>query len=168
VPDARLLCIGEPLTPSYRAFVESLAGDGVTITGGVAQAELNAAYAAADVLVSLSEHEGFCVPLLEAFHFGVPVVARPVGGMPEVGGDAVLWTGGLAEPGDSAEPPDPAVVAELMDLAVRDAELRTELARRGRERLEEDYSPDRAAERIRAVVEAALAGEVSGAAVGAA
>jgi glycosyltransferase involved in cell wall biosynthesis len=134
----------------------------VTITGGVAQAELNAAYAAADVLVSLSEHEGFCVPLLEAFHFGVPVVARPVGGMPEVGGDAVLWTG------DSAEPPDPAVVAELMDLAVRDAELRTELARRGRERLEEDYSPDRAAERIRAVVEAALAGEVSGAAVGAA
>jgi glycosyltransferase involved in cell wall biosynthesis len=37
----------------------------------------------------LSEHEGFCIPLLEAFH-GVPVNARPVGGVPEVAGNAAF------------------------------------------------------------------------------
>ena len=30
-------------------------------------------------MLSMSEHEGFSVPLLEAFHFGLPVVARPAG-----------------------------------------------------------------------------------------
>ena len=44
------------------------------------------------MFVCLSEHEGFCIPLLEAFHFGVPVIARPGGAVPEVAGDAaLLW-----------------------------------------------------------------------------
>jgi glycosyltransferase involved in cell wall biosynthesis len=149
-PGARLLCVGEPLSPAYRDELLELAGelgaDGVELPGPLPQAELNAAYAAADVLLSLSEHEGFCAPLLEAFHFGVPVVARPVGGMPEVGGDAVLWV----------EDRDLAVVAELIDLAVRDAELRSELVRRGRERLD-DYSYERTAAKLREAVDAAIA-----------
>ena len=147
-PDARLLCVGEAITPSYRALVEGLVersgASGVHLAGGVTQPQLNAAYAAADVVLSMSEHEGFCVPLLEAFHFGVPVVARPAGGMPEVGSDAVLWTDD-----------DVAVTAELLDLAVRDDELRAELARRGAARSAE-YAPERVAERINAAVDAAL------------
>ena len=150
-PDARLVCVGEPLAPSYKRLVERMARDSgatrVEVTGGISQTELNAAYAEASVLLSTSEHEGFCVPLLEALHFGVPVVARPSGAMPEVGGDAVLWTG---------EPLDLAVVAELIDLAVRDQELRTELARRGRERLAE-FSYERTASKVKSVLEAALA-----------
>jgi glycosyltransferase involved in cell wall biosynthesis len=148
-PEARLLCVGEAITPSYRALVEGLAAQsgatGVQLAGGVSQAQLNAAYAAADVVLSMSEHEGFCVPLLEAFHFRAPVVARPAGGMPEVGADAVLWTDD-----------DVAVTAELLDLAVRDGELRAELARRGAARLAE-YAPERVAERIHAAVDAVLA-----------
>jgi glycosyltransferase involved in cell wall biosynthesis len=150
-PDARLLCVGEPLTPAYRRLVEGLAdraGAGAgAIAGGVPQPQLNAAYAAASVLLSTSDHEGFCVPLLEAFSFDLPVVARPAGGMPEVAGDTVLWA--------YDEPFDPAVAAELIDLAVRDRELAGELARRGRARLEE-YAPHRVAERIVATVEGAL------------
>jgi L-malate glycosyltransferase len=146
-PDAELLCVGEPLTPAYRRLLEEMAGPGVTFAGGLPQPELNAAYLGADVLLSLSEHEGFCVPLLEAFHFGVPVVARPAGGMAEVGADAVLWT-------DDA---DPGVVAELLELAVRDGELREELRRRGRERLA-DYSPERTREKLNAVLDAVLSG----------
>ena len=149
-PEARLLCVGEALSPGYRDVVEGLVresgAEGVTLAGGVSQAELNSAYAEADVLLSLSDHEGFCVPLLEAFHFGLPVVARPVGGMPEVGGDAVLWC---------EEPLDVAVVSELIDLGVRDGELRAELARRGRARLEE-YSYERTAAKVRDAVDAAL------------
>jgi glycosyltransferase involved in cell wall biosynthesis len=145
-PDAELLCVGEPLGEAYRELLEGLAGDGVTFAGGLRQEELNAAYRRADVLISLSEHEGFCVPLLEAFHFGVPVVARPAGGMREVGGDAVLWT----------DDPDPALVAELLELAVRDGGLRAELVRRGRARLDE-FAPERVAERVREAVDAVVA-----------
>jgi glycosyltransferase involved in cell wall biosynthesis len=108
------------------------------------------------VMLSLSEHEGFCVPLLEAFHFGVPVVARPAGGMPEVGGDAVLWT--------ENRDVDAAVVAELLALAVGDGELRAELARRGRDRLAA-YSPERVEERVREAVDAALSAGAASASV---
>ena len=128
-PAARLMCVGEPLTPGYGRLVQRLAeasgARNVTFTGGLTQPELNAAYAAADVLLTLSEHEGFCIPLLEAFHFGLPVVAAPAGAMPGVAGDAALWTDG-----------DAAVTAELLDLAVRDAGLRAELEQRGRRRLD--------------------------------
>ncbi|MFL5894696.1 MAG: glycosyltransferase family 4 protein [Thermoleophilaceae bacterium] len=144
-PDARLVMVGEPLSPGYEAELRGLAGEGVTITGRLAQDELDRLWSQADVLLTLSEHEGFCVPLLEAFDAGVPVIARPVGGMPEVGGDAVLW----------AEDDDLAVVAELIDLATRDDELRAELADRGRRRLEE-FAPERVEPKLRAAIDTLL------------
>ena len=61
------------------------------------------------------------------------MVARAAGGMPEVGGDAVLW---LPTSSDELD-----VVAELLALAAGDRELRDELARRGRERLNE-FAPE--------------------------
>jgi glycosyltransferase involved in cell wall biosynthesis len=130
--DARLLLAGEPLTPAYRDVVErQVSASGAlhaVVAGGLPQPALDAAFAdaaAGGALLSMSEHEGFCIPLLEAFAHGVPVVARQAGAMGEVGGDAVLWSD-----------PDPAVAAELIDLAVRDGGLREELRRRGRARLE--------------------------------
>lgn len=131
-PDARLICVGEPISPSYGELIERLVADsgahGIELAGGLDQADLNATYAAADALLHMSDHEGFCIPLLEAFHFDLPVVAKPVGAMPGVAGDAVLWTDD-----------DPAVTAELLDLAIRDQALRSELTRRGHERLQ-NYS----------------------------
>jgi glycosyltransferase involved in cell wall biosynthesis len=145
-PAAELHMVGEALSPAYEAELRELAGPRVTIHGRLPQAELNRLWAAAGAFLTLSEHEGFCVPLLEAFHVGVPVVARPSGGMPEVGGNAALWT----------DDDDLAVVAELLDLAVRDDELRDELAARGRVRLEA-FSPDAVAGKLREAVDAALA-----------
>ena len=149
-PDARLLCVGAPLTPAYKQrleeLVEASGARNVTLSGRLSQPALNEAYASASAMLSLSEHEGFCVPLLEAFHFDLPVVARPAGGMPEVGGDAVLWV----------DDPDLATVSELLDLAVRDRELREELGRRGRRRLAE-YSYERTSQALRSAVDAALA-----------
>src|SRR5207302_1741577 len=52
--------------------------------------QLLAQYRSADVFVSLSEHEGFCVPLVEAMHFGVPTVAFASTAVPETVGDATL------------------------------------------------------------------------------
>ena len=149
-PDARLLCVGEALSPAFRELIEGVArasgAPGITIAGGLPQADLNSAYAAADVVLSMSEHEGFSLPLLEAFHFGVPVVARPAGAMPEVGGDAVLW--------DRND--DLAVTAELLELGARDGALREELIRRGHAQLER-FSYERTADAILETVEEALA-----------
>ena len=82
------------------------------------------------------------MPLLEAFAAEVPVIARPSGGVPETAGDAALLV----------DDRDPAVVAELLALAIADGELRAELARRGRARLEH-HSPARAATALRAALE---------------
>ena len=149
-PDARLECVGPPPHPSYTERLEALVAEvgasGVRFTGSLPDFELGAAYSSASVFLSLSEHEGFCIPLLEVFHAGVPVVARPAGGMPEVGGDAPLW---VAD-GDGLS-----VVAELLHLAVGDEELRTELVRRGRLRAER-FASDRVAGEIRALIDSAL------------
>ena len=135
LPDARLRLVGEPLNRSYLARLRELAGElapgAVTFEAGLTQDELAERFREAHVFVSLSEHEGFCIPLLEAFHMGVPVVARPAGGVPEVALDAALLVNDR----------DPAVVAELVALAVEDAELRTTLVERGRARLP-DYAPE--------------------------
>jgi glycosyltransferase involved in cell wall biosynthesis len=53
---------------------------------------LRAHYLAADVFLCLSEHEGFCVPLLEAMYFRVPIVAHRCTAIPETVGEAgLLW-----------------------------------------------------------------------------
>jgi glycosyltransferase involved in cell wall biosynthesis len=55
----------------------------VVFTGRVEEHELRAYYAAADAFLCLSEHEGFCVPLLEAMLFNVPTVAFATGAVEE-------------------------------------------------------------------------------------
>ncbi len=57
--------------------------DDVIFTGSISQAGLNACYKSAHLFLSMSEHEGFCIPLMEAMHFGVPVVAYKAGAVPE-------------------------------------------------------------------------------------
>ena len=59
--------------------------------GSVPQAELNAYYKTAHVFLCLSEHEGFCVPLVEAMIFGLPIFAKPAAAVPEtLGGAGIL------------------------------------------------------------------------------
>jgi glycosyltransferase involved in cell wall biosynthesis len=149
-PEARLTLVGDPITPGYaellRKLADTLAPGAVSIESGLSAAELAERYRAADVFLCLSEHEGFCIPVLEAFQFGVPVVARPSGAIPEVAGDAAVLV----------EDADLAVVAELVHLAVSDDGLRAELYRRGEERLKV-FAAERVAARLRAAVEATAA-----------
>jgi L-malate glycosyltransferase len=144
-PDARLTLVGEPLNPRYdralHELADALAPGAIRFERGLTDAELGERYRSAHVVLSLSEHEGFCIPLLEAFALGVPVVARPAGGVPEVAGDAALLT----------DDDDLAVVAELLHLAVSDQELRAELRARGSVRAEA-YAYPRVAERLRDAV----------------
>ena len=94
------------------------------------------------MFVCLSEHEGFCLPLLEAFHFGVPVIASRAGAVPETAGDAALLL----------EDRDLPTIAELIELCRTDRELCAELAARGRARLRA-FSPERTERAWRGLVE---------------
>jgi len=149
-PDARLTLVGDPLANSYaehlRRLGDELAPRAVRIESGLEPSELGERYRSASAFLCLSEHEGFCIPLIEAFHFGLPVIARPSGAIPETASGAALLV-------DDA---DLGVVAELLHLAISDEHLRAELARRGRERLTA-FAPERVAERLMAAVEEAAA-----------
>jgi glycosyltransferase involved in cell wall biosynthesis len=149
-PDAKLVLVGDPVTDAYaeqlRELGNALAPGAVRVESGLSAQTLGERYRAAHAFLCMSAHEGFCVPLLEAFHFGVPVVARPAGAVPEVAGNAALLV-------DDA---DPAVVAELLHLAITDRELRADLRCRGRERLAA-YAPEVVASRLRHAVEATSA-----------
>jgi glycosyltransferase involved in cell wall biosynthesis len=85
--------------PSYYATVRALMekyqmpADRFWFTGPVPNADLAAFYRHASAYVSLSEHEGFCVPLLEAMAAGVPVLAYGAAAVPEtMGGAGVVFT----------------------------------------------------------------------------
>jgi glycosyltransferase involved in cell wall biosynthesis len=116
---ARLLLLGE--TESCPRYAEALAGlaaalgaEDVELTGRVSDADLAAAYAAADVLLCLSAHEGYGVPLVEAMRAGLPVLARDAGAVGETlrGGGVLLRDA------------SPAAVADLMAALQRGGPLR--------------------------------------------
>jgi glycosyltransferase involved in cell wall biosynthesis len=92
-PDATLRVVGRAAVPSYASALArwtaelGLAG-AVRFEGRLSDEELRAAYDDADVLVVTSEHEGFCLPVVEAMAHGVPVVAYRQGAVPEVLSDA--------------------------------------------------------------------------------
>lgn len=60
----------------------------VTLTGKLTDSNLKEYYSLADAFVCLSEHEGFCLPLVEAMKSGVPVFYRPLAGAKETMGGA--------------------------------------------------------------------------------
>jgi glycosyltransferase involved in cell wall biosynthesis len=94
-------------------------------TGPVPDEDLAVYYRKAAVYVSLSEHEGFCAPLVEAMATGVPVLAYAAAAVPETLGGA----------GVQFAPKDLEVAAELMGALAFDDDLRADVLAGQRERL---------------------------------
>ena len=97
-PDARLALVGPSITGSYAdavvGYAEELGlADAVDHGEHLTPAQLAAWYSDADVFVCLSDHEGFCIPLLEAMHFDLPIVALAAGAVPETLGQAGILIG---------------------------------------------------------------------------
>jgi glycosyltransferase involved in cell wall biosynthesis len=128
-PGAHLTIVGGPTEPTYaralRRFADVLGvDDAVTFTTGLSEAALAAHYRASDVLVMLSEHEGFGVPLLEAMGQRLPIVALEAGAIAEVlGGVGVLLTSSA-----------PGVVASAVADLLADADRREAAVVAGAER----------------------------------
>ena len=118
--------------PRYYAQIRALVDeyqmlpDRFWFTGPVPDEDLAAFYRWADAYVSLSEHEGFCVPLVEAMAADVPVVAYAAGAVPEtLGGAGLLF-----------QPKDLEVAAELLGTVVYDHEVRAGVLDGQRRRLQ--------------------------------
>lgn len=94
----------------------------VFVTGPISDAERDHWYASADLYVSLSSHEGFGVPLVEAMARGLPVLARPVGAVADT----------LAGVGELLDDPSPTAVAARMLALARDPARRSAMAVAGR------------------------------------
>ncbi|HEV7524345.1 MAG TPA: glycosyltransferase [Acidimicrobiia bacterium] len=77
-------------TRAIREQVLDLNLAGVHVVGAVDEADLAAMFRSADLVVTASEHEGFCLPLLEAMTFEKPIIARGCAAIPETVGDAAL------------------------------------------------------------------------------
>lgn len=118
-PKSRLLLVGDSVGHEryLRRLLETvhdLRVQNVVFTGQVTQGDLIAAYRSSQAFLCLSEHEGFCVPLQEAMHFGLPVVAYDAGAVRET-----LHGGGVL-----LREKRPEQVAELVHQILRDGALR--------------------------------------------
>lgn len=150
VPGCRLLLVGSeggwgPYAGGLRNLVTELSVPGVHFSGHVSFAALMAYYRAASLYLCLSEHEGFCVPLVEAMHFGLPIVAY----------DSTGVTGTLGQGGILLPHKDPIHTAEVVARALTDPGLRDALARAARARLER-FRPARVAAELRGILKTRL------------
>jgi len=150
-PKARLHLVGSPLGerygPALEAFVEELdLADAVHVTGSVTPGALEAYYRAADVFVCASDHEGFCVPIVEAMGHGVPVVAYAVAAVPETVGDA-----GIVLPSKR-----PLAFAAAVARVTGDAALRARLSAAGVKRATAEFSLARSRTRFVSLVTEAV------------
>ncbi len=129
-PRSRLFLVGsDRQVPRYRQVLDELVRrldlSDVVITGGVSHRALVAYYKLASAFVSMSEHEGFCVPLIEAMRFELPVVAYDSSAVAET----LDGTGILVREKRHAE------IAELIHCIMKDDALRSELVQKQRRRV---------------------------------
>ena len=115
-PRSRLLLVGahggfERYTAALHQLTATLGNSHVHFVGPVSNEELVAFYEIADLFLCASEHEGFCVPLVEAFYKQIPVLAYAATAVPAtMDGAGVLYCD-----------KDPSHVAALMDAVVSNA-----------------------------------------------
>ena len=128
-PQSRLFLIGLGGIERYdfmlQEFVRKLDAQDVYMTGKVSDAELAAYYQIADLLLCMSEHEGFNVPLVEAMHAGVPILAYNSTSIPYT----------LGESGVLINEKRYDEIAEMIDLLVTDQTLRKAVIEAQRRRL---------------------------------
>lgn len=127
-PQARLFLVGAPVIGAYMEELKGLVhqySTNVHLEGHVSFEQLLAYYRNADLFLCMSDHEGFCVPLLEAMHFDVPIVAYNSSAVGEtLGSDGLLISN-----------KDRVAIAALMNQVLEDDSLRMRVLNAQRKRL---------------------------------
>ncbi len=120
-PDSRMIFVGafHPGVRGYTAELNNLTSqlglsDSIIFTGMVSPDEILSFYANSHLFLSMSEHEGFFVPLLESMHFQIPILAYGSSVIPETMGDC----------GVIFHEKNYCMVAEMMNTVLESAELK--------------------------------------------
>ena len=117
-PKSRLFLIGGGGIERYDFMLEELIRrlgvKDIHITGKVTDDELAAYYQLADLMLCMSEHEGFSVPMVEAMHSGLPILAYNSTSIPYT----------LGESGVLANEKRYDEVAEMIDLMIENQRFR--------------------------------------------
>ncbi len=150
IPEANFVVVGADRLRGYGSGIRRLVArfnlNRVYMVGTLSQEALVACFRRATVYFSASEHEGFCLPLLEAMAFDVPVLARSFAAIPETLGGAGL----CLAPDDGLE-----VAAEALRAMSEDAGLRATLVALGRDRLAQMSAPAARSAMVEALLGAA-------------
>jgi len=148
LPDARLALVGVDRFHKYsaglRVMARTLGLREPQLVGRISDAELGALYLRAQVFLTLSEHEGFCVPAVEAMAIGVPVVASARAAIPSTVADAGILID---------DPDDPMVVASILNEVLTNPTLRHVLIGRGVSRAKRLSAPTSLPELVSAVID---------------
>jgi len=145
---ARLILVGSyKETDLYymrlKKYVEEIGVEDVIFTGHIKFDEILAFYKVANVFLCMSEHEGFCVPLVEAMMFQVPIIAYNSTAIPST----------LGGSGFMIDDKEPIFVAKCIDKVVSDKKLQDNLITKQNERLE-DFKYEHIAEQFKNYINA--------------
>jgi len=155
-PNAHLWLVGnntqDPVFTSELNHWRGLAAscDAIHLVGKVSDEDLNAFFRAADVFLCASQHEGFCVPLIQAMSHDCLVMAYDAAAVPETMGDAGI----LLKKWDVPR------IAELVNLLLADTAMKTSLLDSQRKNLSR-FSRDEIKIRLSAIVEFLKTGQIS-------
>lgn len=130
-PDARLILVGygDPNDPYIQFLQQTIGkygiGEQIILSGHITDAQLHAYYRTAHLFWSMSEHEGFCVPLVEAMWFDIPILAFRSSAIPEtLAGTSLVFS----------KKSDPAIVAGLALNVISNNILKNSILVRQRQR----------------------------------
>lgn len=141
-PKSRLFIVGKeeeafrPYSDRLREIAATrLPGDScaVCFIGEASDSELKAYYLLSSLFATASEHEGFCVPVIEAMSMKVPVVAYASSAIPGTVGDA----------GVVLKEHNPRLMAETFDRLIRDESLNLSFAMKGWQRYEQNFTNEK-------------------------
>lgn len=132
----RMLGRQDPALESYYAYLRTLVeeyglSDCVYMLGEVSEESMSAYYLGCDFFISVSEHEGFCTPIVEAQYYKMPVLLRNAAALPETGGDGALLLGD-----------EPKEYAAALHVLRQREELRRWLRDKGRQNYERRFNAD--------------------------
>lgn len=128
-PSSRLIIAGSGLDTKYgkevKQYAEGLHCKNICFTGFIKDEELQAYYNEADIFLCMSEHEGFCIPLVEAMKNNIPIIAYSAGAIPDTLGNA----------GVLLKEKNPVLTAMWMNEITVNKKIREELINSGQKRM---------------------------------
>lgn len=149
-PKSRLFLVGsyngtEKYHDDLQRYVHKLNINDVTFTGHTKFDQILAYYKLADVFLCMSEHEGFCVPLLEAMYFDLPIIGFDAAAVPDTMGNS----------GILVKEKSPALIGKLIERLVTDSAFKQAVISGQKARFE-DFSYKKTSETFKRLMSACI------------